>query len=47
MSARAHFSSQRRVPLKGSARKPFDVSRAREFVSHAADEGRVSAEDAD
>ncbi|HZQ41673.1 MAG TPA: S53 family peptidase [Acidobacteriaceae bacterium] len=42
MSARPRFSSQRRVPLKGSARKPFDVSRAREFVSHAADEEPVT-----
>ncbi len=42
MSARSHFASQRRVPLKGSARKPFDVSRAREFVSHAADEEPVT-----
>jgi kumamolisin len=33
MSAQAHFSTQKRVPLKGSARKPFDVSRVSGFVS--------------
>jgi kumamolisin len=42
MSASARFSSQRRVPLKGSTRKPFDVSRVREFVSYAADEELIT-----
>ena len=42
MSTASRFSSQRRVPLKGSARKPFDVSRAREFVSHATDEEPIT-----
>jgi len=37
MSAKAHYSTQKRVPLKGSTRKAFDVSRARAFVSPAKD----------
>src|SRR5215472_7261986 len=35
MSAQSRFSTQRRVPLKGSTRKPFDVSRLGAFASHA------------
>jgi kumamolisin len=35
MSAQARFSTQKRVPLKGSTRKPFDVSRVSGFVSPA------------
>ena len=35
MSAQARFSIQKRVPLKGSTRKPFDVSRVSGFVSPA------------
>src|SRR5215472_8956332 len=35
MCASSRFSSQKRVTLKGSTRKPFDASRAGEFVSHA------------
>lgn len=42
MTASARFSSQKRVPLKGSARKPFDVSRVQEFISHAAGEEPVT-----
>ncbi|HEX5285107.1 MAG TPA: S53 family peptidase [Bryocella sp.] len=42
MSAASRFSNQRRVPLKGSARKAFDVSRAREFVPHATDEEPIT-----
>lgn len=42
MSTSARFASQRRSPLKGSARKPFDVSRAKEFVSFAAEEEPIT-----
>ena len=35
MSAQARFSTQKRVPLKGSSRKAFDVSRVSGFVSPA------------
>ncbi|HEV2575996.1 MAG TPA: S53 family peptidase [Acidobacteriaceae bacterium] len=42
MSPASHFSSQRRVPLKGSAREPFDVSRAGEFISQATDEEQIT-----
>jgi kumamolisin len=35
MSAQAHYSTQKRVPLKGSTRKAFDVSRVSGFVSPA------------
>ncbi len=38
MSAQAHFSTQKRVPLKGSTRKAFDASRLPGLVS-AAQEG--------
>jgi len=38
MSASARFASQKRVPLIGSTRKPFDVSQVRQFRSYAADE---------
>ena len=33
MSAQARFATQKRVPLKGSTRKAFDVSRAAPFAS--------------
>lgn len=42
MSAGSRFSDQRRVPLKGSDRRRFDLSRAREFVSHAATEEPIT-----
>ncbi|HEY4011507.1 MAG TPA: S53 family peptidase [Acidobacteriaceae bacterium] len=42
MSASPRFSTQKRVPLKGSTRKPFDVSRAGEFVYRAADEEPIT-----
>ena len=35
MSAEAHFSTQKRVPLQGSTRKAFDVSRVGALVSPA------------
>lgn len=35
MSAQSHFSTQKRVPLKGSTRKAFDVSRVGALVSPA------------
>jgi kumamolisin len=38
MSASSRFAQQKRVSLKGSARKLFDVQRAEEFPSRAADE---------
>ena len=37
MSAQARFATQKRVPLKGSTRKPFDVSRVSAFVSPVTD----------
>src|SRR5579875_1189945 len=42
MSATARFASQRRTPLKGSARRAFDVSRAKEFASFAAGEEPIT-----
>ncbi len=37
MSAQSHFSTQKRVPLKGSTRKAFDVTRVGALVSPAKD----------
>lgn len=37
MSAQARFSTQKRVPLKGSTRKTFDVTRVGDFVSPTAE----------
>ncbi len=42
MSTGSRFSSQRRVPLKGSARQRFDLSRVGKFVSHAVDEEPIT-----
>jgi kumamolisin len=42
MSAPSHFAQQRRVPLKGSARKVFDIKRAGEFPSRAVDEEPIT-----
>jgi kumamolisin len=43
MSASSRFAQQKRVPLKGSARKVFDTQRAGEFPSRAVDEEPITA----
>ena len=42
MSAQARFSTQKRVPLKGSTRKSFDVSRVSGFVSPAKEDEPIT-----
>ena len=42
MSAQARFSTQKRVPLKGSTRKAFDVSRVSAFVSPAKEDEPIT-----
>lgn len=42
MSATARFASQKRVALKGSARKPFDSAQVRDFRSYAADQEPIT-----
>lgn len=42
MSASSRFAQQRRIPLKGSARKVFDTQSAAEFPSRAVDEEPIT-----
>ncbi len=43
MDSSSRFATQRRIPLQGSTRQPFDDSRAGEFVSRAVDEEPITA----
>ncbi len=42
MSAQARFSTQKRVPLKGSTRNPFDVSRVSTLLSPAQEDEPIT-----